>query len=93
MFLREIKIKVRRKSGKVYRWWVVIKTYWDKEKKKVRHRVIHNLGRDSRQEFCVWLTSFLPNLKLKSCNISYSLAFKLTTGFFHLPSLKFSQIK
>jgi|GEM_PF-6293040 hypothetical protein len=36
MFLREI--KVRRKSGKVYRWWVVIKTYWDKEKKKVRHR-------------------------------------------------------
>jgi hypothetical protein len=29
---------------------------------------------DSCQEFCVWLTSFLPNLKLKSCNISYSLA-------------------
>jgi hypothetical protein len=38
-------LKVRRKSGKEYRWWVVIKTYWDKEKKKVRHRVIHNLGR------------------------------------------------
>jgi hypothetical protein len=29
---------------------------------------------DSCQEFCVWLTSFLPNLKLKSCNISYLLA-------------------
>jgi hypothetical protein len=48
MFLREI--KVRRKSGKVYRWWVVIKTYWDKEKKKVRHRVIHNLGRLTEKE-------------------------------------------
>jgi hypothetical protein len=46
MFLREI--KVRRKSGKVYRWWVVIKTYWDKE--KVRHRVIHNLGRLTEKE-------------------------------------------
>jgi hypothetical protein len=29
---------------------------------------------ESCQEFCVWLTSFLPNLKLKSCNISYLLA-------------------
>jgi len=48
---------------------------------------------DSCQEFCVWFTSFLPNLKLKSCNISYSLTFKFITGFFHLPSLKFSQIK
>jgi hypothetical protein len=43
-------LKVRRKSGKVYRWWVVIKTYWDKEKKKVRHRVIHNLGRLTEKE-------------------------------------------
>lgn len=48
MFLREI--KVRRKSGKVYSWYVVIKTYWDKEKKKVRHRVIHNLGHLSEEE-------------------------------------------
>jgi hypothetical protein len=44
MFLMEI--KVRRKSGKEYRWWVVIKTYWDKE--KVRHRtVVKNFVSDS----------------------------------------------
>jgi len=48
IFLREIKVK--RKSGKVYSWWVVIKTYWDKERKKVRHRVIHNLGRLNERE-------------------------------------------
>ncbi|MGC8871143.1 MAG: hypothetical protein ACP5PT_08675 [Brevinematia bacterium] len=29
---------------------VVVKTYWDKEKKKVRHRVIHNLGRLRERE-------------------------------------------
>jgi len=29
-FLREIKTK--RKSGKVYSWWVVIKAFWDKKK-------------------------------------------------------------
>jgi len=47
-------LKVRRKSGKEYRWWVVIKTYWDKEKEKekekVRYRVIHNLGRLTEKE-------------------------------------------
>jgi len=41
-FLREIRTK--RKSGKVYSYWVVIKSFWDKEKRKVRHRIIHNLG-------------------------------------------------
>ena len=41
-FLREIKTK--RKSGKVYSWWVVIKAFWDKKRKKARHKVIQNLG-------------------------------------------------
>ena len=41
-FLREIKAK--RKSGKVYSWWVVIKAFWDKKRKKARHKVIQNLG-------------------------------------------------
>jgi len=51
-----------------------------KQGKKIREIArILNISRntvrryiDSCQEFCVWLTSFLPNLKLKSCNISYS---------------------
>jgi len=47
-FLREIRAK--RKSGKVYRYWVVIKSFWDKKEKKVRHRVIHNLGVLSKEE-------------------------------------------
>jgi len=47
-FLREIKDK--RKSGKVYSYWVIIKSFWDKEKRKVRHKVIHNLGQLSSQE-------------------------------------------
>ena len=47
-FLREIKRK--RKSGKVYTYWVVIKTFWDKKKRKVRHKVLHDLGHLSQQE-------------------------------------------
>lgn len=56
MFLREIKSK--RKSGKVYSYWVVVKTFWDKEKKKVRHKVIHNLGILSEREVKVLKTLF-----------------------------------
>ena len=47
-FLREIRTK--RKSGKVYSYWVVIKSFWDKKKRKVRHRIIHNLGTLSKEE-------------------------------------------
>jgi len=28
----------------VYRYWVVVQTYWDKRVRKVRHKVVHNLG-------------------------------------------------
>ncbi len=41
MFLRELKIKVK---GKQYRYWKIIETYWDKEKKQTRHKTILNLG-------------------------------------------------
>ena len=47
-FLREI--RAERKSGKVYSYWVTIKTFWDKKKRKVRHRVLHDLGHLSQQE-------------------------------------------
>mgnify|MGYP000288809768 CR=1 FL=1 len=47
-FLREIKEK--RKSGKVYSYWVIVKSFWDKKRKKVRHKVLHNLGTLSQQE-------------------------------------------
>jgi len=47
-FLREI--RTERKSGKVYSYWVTIKTFWDKKKRKVRHKVLHDLGHLSDQE-------------------------------------------
>jgi len=47
-FLREIRAK--RKSGKVYSYWVVIKSFWDKKERKVRHRIIHTLGTLSKEE-------------------------------------------
>ena len=47
-FLREIRGK--RKSGKVYSYWVIIKTFWDKKRRKVRHRLLHNLGTLSQKE-------------------------------------------
>jgi len=47
-FLREIKRKD--KYGKEYSYWVVIKTYRDKETKKVRHQVLQNFGHISKEE-------------------------------------------
>lgn len=47
-FLREIRSK--RKSGKIYSYWVILKTFWDKKERKVRHKVIQNLGQLSAQE-------------------------------------------
>ncbi|MCG2695789.1 IS1634 family transposase [Candidatus Parcubacteria bacterium] len=42
MFLRETVIK---KASGEYRYWRLVKTYWDKVKKKVRHKTIKQLGR------------------------------------------------
>ena len=42
MFLRETIIK---KASGEYRYWRLVKTYWDKAKKKVRHKTIKQLGR------------------------------------------------
>jgi transposase len=42
MFLRETVIK---KASGEYRYWRLIKTYWDKKQKKVRHKTIAQLGR------------------------------------------------
>lgn len=47
-FLREI--RAVRKSGKIYSYWVVMKSFWDKKEKKARHRIIHNLGTLSKEE-------------------------------------------
>mgnify|MGYP001558558748 CR=1 FL=1 len=42
MFLRETIIK---KASGEYRYWRLVKTYWDKKQKKVRHKTIAQLGR------------------------------------------------
>ena len=42
MFLRETVIK---KASGEYRYWRLVKTYWDKVRKKVRHKTIAQLGR------------------------------------------------
>lgn len=47
-FLREIKSK--RKSRKIYSYWVILKTFWDKKERKVRHKVIQNLGQLSPEK-------------------------------------------
>lgn len=47
MFLRETVIK---KASGEYRYWRMIKTYWDKKQKKVRHKTIAQLGRLKAEE-------------------------------------------
>jgi len=47
MFLRET---VLRKAGVEYRYWRLVKTYWDKKLKKVRHKTIASLGKLKPQE-------------------------------------------
>ena len=42
MFLRETVIK---KASGEYRYWRLVKSYWDKKQKKVRHKTIKQLGR------------------------------------------------
>ena len=47
MFLRETVI---RKAGGEYRYWRLVKTYWDKKLKKVRHKSIAQLGKLTPEE-------------------------------------------
>ena len=47
MFLRETIIK--KKSGE-YRYWRLVKTYWDKRQKKVRHKTVAQLGKLKPEE-------------------------------------------
>lgn len=47
MFLRETVIK---KASGEYRYWRLIKTYWDKKQKKVRHKTVVQLGRLKSEE-------------------------------------------
>lgn len=47
MFLRETVIK---KASGEYRYWRLVKTYWDKKQKKVRHKTIAQLGRLKPEE-------------------------------------------
>lgn len=54
MFLRETVIK---KASGEYRYWRLVKTYWDKAKKKVRHKTIKQLGRLKPEEVKVFRDS------------------------------------
>jgi len=47
MFLREVKIKGK---GKDYSYWKIVKSYWDKKKRKCRHKTIMNLGSITSEE-------------------------------------------
>jgi len=47
MFLRETVIK---KASGEYRYWRLVKTYWDKKQKKVRHKSVAQLGRLKPEE-------------------------------------------
>ena len=47
MFLRETVIK---KASGEYRYWRLVKTYWDKKQKKVRHKSVAQLGRLQPEE-------------------------------------------
>lgn len=47
MFLRET---VLRKAGVEYRYWRLVKTYWDKKLKKVRHKTVAQLGKLKPEE-------------------------------------------
>lgn len=47
MFLRETVIK---KAGNEYRYWRLVKTYWDKKQRKVRHKTVAQLGKLNPKE-------------------------------------------
>ncbi|MBU2260209.1 IS1634 family transposase [Patescibacteria group bacterium] len=54
MFLRETVIK---KASGEYRYWRLVKTYWDKKQKKVRHKTIAQLGRLKPNEIALFKES------------------------------------
>ena len=47
MFLRETVLK---RAGVEYRYWRLVKTYWDKKSKKVRHKTVASLGKLKPEE-------------------------------------------
>lgn len=47
MFLRETVI---RQKGREYRYWRIVKTYWDKKQRKVRQKTIAQLGKLKPEE-------------------------------------------
>ena len=55
MFLRETVIK---KASGEYRYWRLVKTYWDKAAKKVRHKTVAQLGRLKPDEIARFKESF-----------------------------------
>lgn len=56
MFLRETVIK---KASGEYRYWRLVKTYWDKKQKKVRHKTIAQLGRLKPNEIAFFKDSLV----------------------------------
>jgi len=55
MFLRETVLK---KAGVEYRYWRLVKTYWDKKLRKVRHKTISQLGKLKPQEISMFKKTF-----------------------------------
>jgi len=51
MFLRETVLK---KAGVEYRYWRLVKTYWDKKLKKVRHKSVAQLGKLKPEEISMF---------------------------------------
>ena len=51
MFLRETVLK---KAGVEYRYWRLVKTYWDKKLRKVRHKTVAQLGKLKPQEISMF---------------------------------------
>ncbi|OGS38634.1 MAG: hypothetical protein A2551_06410 [Elusimicrobia bacterium RIFOXYD2_FULL_34_30] len=51
MFLRETVLK---KAGVEYRYWRLVKTYWDKKLRKVRHKTVAQLGKLRPQEISMF---------------------------------------
>ena len=69
MFLKETKAK--RKSGRVVTYLQLVSSYWDKERKIPRHKVVCNLGRLDRldkneiQSLVDKLSSYLDEPRVK----------------------------
>ena len=55
MFLRETIIK---KDTGEYRYWRLVKTYWDKKQRKVRHKTVAQLGKLKHEEINFFKKAF-----------------------------------